>query len=337
MLNATSVSCDNAASVSAPMKGLLAAIVLAVACMAGQALAQQYPTRPVRVVVPFAPGGATDVIARLVGQKLMDTWGQPIVIDNRGGATGAIGSELVARAPPDGYTILMGTASTHSVAPAVNPKLNYKLEDYAPASLVATFPNMLVVHPSVPAKTVPEFIAVLKANPGKYNYASSGPGSSIHLAAELFKQMTGTEMAHVPYKGSGPAMIDLVAGRVQCMFDNMTTVWPYVQSGKLRALGVAGRERSPTAPDVPAIAETLRGYEANSWVGFFAPGGTPRAIVEKISADTRNAVHAREVAQKLLELGAVPAGGTPEEFTRFVKEDLQRWREVAKRARITLQ
>ena len=322
---------------SVSIKFLLASIVLLVVCATAPVLAQQYPARPVRVVVPFAPGGATDLIARLVGQKLMETWGQPIVIDNRGGATGAIGSEMVAHAPADGYTILMGTASTHSVAPAVNPKLTYKLDDYAPASLVATFPNMLVVHPSVPARTVPEFIALLKASPGKYNYASSGPGSSIHLAAELFKQMTGTEMTHVPYKGSGPAVVDLVAGRVQCMFDNMTTVWPYVQNGKLRALGVAGRERSATAPDVPAIAETLRGYEANSWVGFFAPTGSPRATVEKISADTRKAVHAPEVAQKLRELGAVPVGSTPEEFTRFVKEDLQRWRDVAKRARISLE
>ncbi len=319
------------------IKRLLAVAALTIVCAAAPAVAQQYPARPVRVVVPFAPGGATDLIARLVGQKLMEAWGQPVVIDNRGGATGAIGSEMVARSPADGYTILMGTASTHSVAPAVNAKLTYKLDDYAPASLVATFPNMLVVHPSVPAKSVPEFIALLKANPGKYNYASSGPGSSIHLAAELFKQMTGTEMTHVPYKGSGPAVIDLVAGRVHCMFDNMTTVWPYVQSGKLRALGVAGRERSPSAPDVPAIAETLRGFEANSWVGFFAPAGTPPGIVHKISADTRTAVHARDVAQKLHELGAVPVGSTPEEFTRFVREDLQRWRDVVKRARIVLE
>lgn len=312
-------------------------VALLLICTAANALAQQFPTRPVRVIVPFPPGGATDVIARLVGQKLNEAWGQVVVIDNRAGATGAIGSEIVARAQPDGYTILMGTASTHSVSPAVNPKLTYKLADYAPAALVATFPNMLVVHPSVPARTVPEFIALLKANPGKFNFASSGPGSSIHLSGELFKLMTGTNMTHVPYKGSAPAMNDLLTGRVQCMFDNMTTVWPHVQSGKLRALGVAGRERSPTAPDVPAIAETLRGFEANSWVGFFAPAGAPRDVVRKISVDTRTAVHARDVAQRLRDLGAIAAGSTADEFKRFVMEDTERWRDVAKRAKVVLE
>ena len=320
---------------SISLRTSLVSIALLFFCAVAQA--QQYPVRPVRVIVPFPPGGATDVIARLVGQKLYESWGQAVIIDNRAGATGAIGSEIVARAQADGYTILMGTASTHSVSPAVNAKLTYKLADYAPASLVATFPNMLVVHPSVPAKTVPEFIALLKANPGKYNFASSGPGSSIHLAGELFKLMSGTEMTHVPYKGSAPALNDLLTGRVQCMFDNMTTVWPQVQSGKLRALGVAGRERSATAPDVPAIAETLRGFEANSWVGFFAPAGTPRAVVDKIAADTRKAVNARDIAQKLHDLGAVPAGSSPEEFTRFVKEDTERWRGVVKRAKIVLE
>ena len=310
---------------------------LLLSCAVPHALAQEFPTRPVRVIVPFAPGGATDVIARLVAQKLSESWGRAVVIDNRAGATGAIGSELVARAQPDGYTILMGTASTHSVAPAVKPNLGYKLADYAPASLVATFPNMLVVHPSIPAKSVPEFIALLKANPGKYNFGSSGPGSSIHLAGELFKLMSGTEMTHVPYSGSAPALNDLLTGRVQCMFDNMTTVWPHVQSGKLRALGVAGRERSATAPDMPAIAETLRGFEANSWVGLLAPAGTPRAVVEKISVEARKAVRARDVAQKLQDLGAVPAGSAPEEFERFIKEDLERWRGVVKRAKIVLE
>jgi tripartite-type tricarboxylate transporter receptor subunit TctC len=312
-------------------------VALLVTCASLNAVAQEFPSRPVRVVVPFAPGGATDVIARLVAQKLGESWGRAVVIDNRAGATGAIGSELVARAQPDGYTILMGTASTHSVAPAVKAKLSYKLADYSPIALVATFPNMLVVHPSVPAKSVPEFIALLKANPGKYNFSSSGVGSSIHLAGELFKLMSGTEMTHVPYTGSAPAVNDLLTGRVQLMFDNMTTVWPHVQSGKLRALGVAGRQRSPTAPDVPAIAETLSGFEANSWVGFFAPSGTPRRVVEKISADTRKAVQTQDVAQKLHDLGAVPAGSSPEDFERFVKQDLERWRTVVVRAKIVVE
>jgi tripartite-type tricarboxylate transporter receptor subunit TctC len=202
---------------------------------------------------------------------------------------------------------------------------------------VGYVPNVLVIHPSIPARSVKELIAIARAQPNSLNYASSGVGSTQHLAGELFCLLAGVKLVHVPYKGSGPAVVDLVAGRVQCMFDNMTTVWPYVQSGKLRALGVAGRERSATAPDVPAIAETLRGYEANSWVGFFAPAGSPRATVQKISTDTRKAVNAPDVAQKLRELGAVPVGSTPEEFTRFVKDDLQRWRDVAKRARISLE
>lgn len=317
---------------------LLLGLGASIASAQSNAPAAAYPARAVRLIVPFPPGGATDVIARLVGQKLAEAWGQPVVIDNRAGATGAIGSELVARAAPDGYTLLMGTASTHSVAPAVNAKLPYNnLTDYVPVSLVATFPNMLVVHPSVAAKSVPEFIALLKANPGKYNFASSGPGSSIHLAGELFKLMSGTAMTHIPYKGSAPALNDLLAGQIHCIFDNMTTVWPHVQTGRLRALGVAGRERSPAAPDVPAIAETLPGFEANSWVGLFAPAGTTREIVQKISGEARRGVAARDVAQRLRELGAAGVGGAPEEFAGFVKKDTARWRDVVEKARIVLE
>lgn len=315
---------------------LLFAAALALAPSA-QVLSQQYPSKPVRWVIPFPPGGATDVIARMVAQKLTESWGQPVVVDNRAGATGAVGSEIVARAPADGYTILMGTATTHAVSPAVNPKLPYdNIRDYAPATLVATFPNMLVVHPSVPAKTIAEFVALLKSNPGKYNFASSGTGSSIHLAGELFKQMTGTQMTHVPYKGSSQALNDLLAGHVQIEFDNMTTVWPHVQTGKLRALGVAGLERSPTAPNVPAIAEVVPGFEANSWVGIFAPAGTPTEVVRKISADASRSVQLPELKQKLHDLGANAAGGSPEAFGAFVKKDTERWRQVVKAAGIVV-
>lgn len=313
-------------------------ILLAVAAASLAALVDaqptSYPSRPVRVVVAFPAGGATDTIARLVGQRLSESWRQPVLVDNRAGATGAVGSEHVAKSPGDGYTLLMGTASTHSVAPAVNPKLPYRLSDFAPVSLVATFPNMLVVHPSVPARTVSELIALLKANPGKLNFGSSGIASSVHLGGELFKMMTGTDMVHVPYKGSAPALNDLLAGQIQLMFDNMTTVWPHAQSGRLRALGVAGLERSPAAPDVPAIAETLPGFEANSWVGFFTPAGTPPDIVRAIAAETRKAVSVPEVSQKLRELGAQPVGGTPEEFAAFVRRDTERWRKVAAAANV---
>src|SRR3972149_2081841 len=317
---------------------LLLGLGASIASAQSNAPTAAYPARAVRLIVPFPPGGATDVIARLVGQKLAEAWSQPVVIDNRAGATGAIGSELVARAAPDGYTLLMGTASTHSVAPAVNARLPYNnLTDYVPVSLVATFPNMLVVHPSVPAKSVPEFIALLKANPGKYNFASSGPGSSIHLAGELFKLMSGTAMTHIPYKGSAPALNDLLAGQIHCIFDNMTTVWPHVQTGRLRALGVAGRERSPVAPDVPAIAETLPGFEANSWVGLFAPAGTARDIVQKISRDAHRAIAVREIAQRLRELGAAGVGSAPEDVEGLVTKQTVCRRLGVEMARIVLE
>ncbi|MBN9411955.1 MAG: tripartite tricarboxylate transporter substrate binding protein [Burkholderiales bacterium] len=293
------------------------------------ALAQErFPARPVTLVVPFAAGGATDVIARLIGQKLGERWGQPVVIDNRAGATGAIGSTFVARAPADGYTLLMATASTHSVAPAVNPKLPYGMKDFSPVSLVATFPNMLVVHPSVPARNMAEFIALLKAEPDRYNYASTGAGGSVHLAAELFKIATRTQMVHVPFKGSGAALSELLSGRVQVAFDNIPAVWPQVRQGKLRALAVTGLERSPAAPDVPTVADTVPGFEATTWVGLVAPAGLPPAIVAKIAADTREVAQLPEVRRMLLDQGASAVGGNPEQFGRFVAEDTDKWRKV---------
>jgi tripartite-type tricarboxylate transporter receptor subunit TctC len=293
------------------------------------ALAQErFPARPVTLVVPFAAGGATDVIARLIGQKLGERWGQPVVIDNRAGATGAIGSTFVARAPADGYTLLMATASTHSVAPAVNPKLPYGMKDFSPVSLVATFPNMLVVHPSVPARNMAEFIALLKAEPDRYNYASTGAGGSVHLAAELFKIATRTQMVHVPFKGSGAALSELLSGRVQVAFDNIPAVWPQVRQGKLRALAVTGLERSPAAPDVPTVADTVPGFEATTWVGLVAPAGLPPAIAAKIAADTREVAQLPEVRRLLLDQGASAVGGNPEQFGRFVAEDTDKWRKV---------
>ncbi len=293
------------------------------------ALAQErFPARPVTLVVPFAAGGATDVIARLIGQKLGERWGQPVVIDNRAGATGAIGSTFVARAPADGYTLLMATASTHSVAPAVNPKLPYGMKDFSPVSLVATFPNMLVVHPSVPARNMAEFIALLKAEPDRYNYASTGAGGSVHLAAELFKIATRTQMVHVPFKGSGAALSELLSGRVQVAFDNIPAVWPQVRQGKLRALAVTGLERSPAAPDVPTVADTVPGFEATTWVGLVAPAGLPPAIAAKIAADTREVAQLPEVRRMLLDQGASAVGGNPEQFGRFVAEDTDKWRKV---------
>ena len=251
---------------------------------------QQYPSRQIELVVPFPAGGGADVSARMVAQIAGDSLGQPVVVQNKGGATGAIGSEYVARATPDGYTLLLATGSTHAVLPAYRTDLPYDtVTSFAPATLVAIIPNMLVVNPKkVPVASVAELIKYLKDNPGKLNFASSGPGSSIHFAGELFKLMTRTEMTHVSYRGSAPALNDLLAGSVDLIFDNMPVVWPQVQQGNLRALGVASLERTPLAPQVPAIAETLPGFEAVSWVGIVAPAGTPAAIVDKISAGLRS-------------------------------------------------
>ncbi len=302
-------------------------MALAAGCVFAQSSRADYPIRAVRIVVPFTPGGATDVIARMVGQKLQEAWGQSVVIDNRAGATGAIGSEIVAKSAPDGYTLLMGTTSTHSVLMAVK-KLPYTPADFTPVTSVATFPNMLVVHPSVPARNLDEFIALLKANPGKYYFGSSGNGSSIHLSAELFKQMTGTRMTHVPYKGSSQALSDLLAGVIQVEFDNMTTVWPAVKAGKLRALGVTTLQRLPIAPDIPAVAETLKGFEAIIWVGFYGPANLPPDVAQKIAADTRRAAHLPDVAKKLDDLGAAPVGSSPAEFAAYWKSDLEKWANV---------
>ncbi len=310
------------------------------ACLAPAAAYAQsavFPDKPVQLVVPFAPGGATDSLARLVGQKLSERWGQPVVIDNRSGATGAIGSQAVARARPDGYTLLLGTASTHSVAPAVNPRLPYQLKEFAPISLIATFPNLLVVHPSLPATTVPELIKLLKANPGKYNFGSTGTGGSVHLTGELFKIATGTDMVHVPFKGSGPAVTELLSGRVEIAFDNIPPMLPYVQSGRLRALAVTGNTRLSLLPNIPTVAETIPGFEAGIWVGFFAPAGTPPEVVNKIAADVAAVMQQPDIKKTLFEQGSTAVGNTPAEFGKFVASEVEKWRRVVKTAGVVVE
>src|SRR5216684_1543508 len=296
------------------------------------ASAQDYPARPIELVVPFPPGGGADVSARMVAQIAGESLGQPIVVQNKAGATGAIGSEYVARAMPDGYTLLLATGSTHAVLPAYRTDLPYDtVTSFAPATLVAIIPNMLVVNPKkVPVASVAELIKYLKDNPGKLNFASSGPGSSLHFAGELFKLMTRTQMTHVPYRGSAPALNDLLAGSVDLIFDNMPVVWPQVQQGNLKALGVATRERTPLAPEVPAIAETLPGFEAVSWIGVVAPAGTPPAIVEKISAEFGAAALRPDVVARFRELGYTPARNTPAEFAQFIRDDRAKWQRVAR-------
>ena len=296
-----------------------------------------FPQHPIKLIVPFPPAGATDAMSRLLAQKLTEMWNQPVVVENKAGATGAVGSVFVAKAPADGYTLLMGTGTTHSVAPAINPNLPYNnIKDFSPVSLVATFPNLLVVHPSLPVKTVAELITYLKANPGKINFSSTGNGGSVHLAAELFKQSTKTEMTHIPYKGSGEAINDLLSGQVQLTIDNISTVLPHVQTGKLRALGVSSLERSPMAPEIPSISESIPGFEANTWVGLFAPSGTPTQIVQKISTDSQLALKQTAIVQKFRTMGAVSTGNQPEQFSSFIKKDMDRWKNLVQSAGLKL-
>jgi tripartite-type tricarboxylate transporter receptor subunit TctC len=300
--------------------------------VAGDAFAQGYPAKPIRIVVPFTPGGTTDVLARAIGQKLTASWTQPVVVDNRPGAAGNIGSEVVAKAAPDGYTLLMGTVSTHGINPGLYSKLPYDpVKDFAPVTLVAKVPNILVLHPSVPASSVTELIAHAKAKPGQLNFASSGNGTSIHLSGELFKTMAGVQMTHVPYKGSAPALTDLLGGQVSLMFDNMPTALPHVKAGRLKALAVTSAKRSPAIPQLPTMAEAgLPGFEATSWFGVLAPAATPKEIVGKLNGEIVRILKTPEVRAQLSGQGAEPVGDTPEEFAAHIKAEMAKWAKVVK-------
>jgi tripartite-type tricarboxylate transporter receptor subunit TctC len=303
-----------------------------------QAQAAWQPKANVKVIVPFAAGGATDVLARIVGERLAQVWGHPVIIENISGATGAVGAAQVARATPDGLTLFVGTGSVNSALPSVKSDLNFDtLRDFKAVSLLATFPNVLVVSPSFPAKTVPELIAVLKARKGGINFASSGFGSSIHLAGELFKLQTGTEMTHVPYRGSAPALTDLLAGHVDLMFDNLTNVMPHIEAGKIKALGVAGAKRTPYLPDVPAISEFVPNFEATTWVGFLAPAKTPDDIVQQIAMDCAEVLRDAAIIDRIKKLAAEPVGGTPAQFATFLKADVERWKKVVKDANLKVE
>jgi len=307
-----------------------AVTIAAVALSAGAQTSSSYPTKPIRLVVPFPPGGATDIMARAVAQKLTDAWGQSVIVDNRPGAGGNIGSELVAKAAPDGYTLEMGTVGTHAINPSLYAKMPYDhVKDFVPVILVAGVPNVLVVNPSVPAKSVQELIAYAKANPGRLNFASSGSGTSIHLSGELFKLMAGVQMTHVPYKGSAPALQDLLGGQVQLMFDNLPPSLPQIKAGKLRALAVTTAARAPALPDVPTIAESgLPGFEASSWFGVLAPAGTPPAIVTRLNTEIAAWLATPEAREKMVAVGAVIAGGTPEDFARHIATETAKWAKV---------
>jgi tripartite-type tricarboxylate transporter receptor subunit TctC len=282
--------------------------------------------------VPFPAGGATDILAREVAKHLTDAWGQSVVVDNRPGAGGNIGSELVAKAAPDGYTLEMGTVGTHAINASLYSKMPYDhVKDFVPVILVAGVPNVLEVNPALPVNSVQELIAYAKANPGKLNFASSGSGTSIHLSGELFKVMAGVQMTHVPYKGSAPALQDLIGGQVQLMFDNLPPSLPQIKAGKLRALAVTSAGRAPALPDTPTVAEAgLPGFEASSWFGVLAPAGTPPEIVNKLNAEIAKWLASPGAKEKLANVGANIAGGTPEDFARHIQAETAKWAKVVK-------
>jgi len=303
---------------------LLCAFTFSAAC------AQPYPVKPVRLVVTYTAGGPADIAARALAQKLAEMWGQQVVVDNRAGAGGIIGTELVAKAAPDGYTLLHGTAAGLIINPLLVKKVPYDtFRDFAPVSMVVIVPQLLVTHPALPATTLKELIALAKARPGALNYASVGIGSPNHLGMELLKSMAGIDMVHVPYKGATPAMADLIAGQVQLAFNGMASVLPQIASGKMKAIAIGSARRSPAAPDVPTVAEAgLPGFEYVAWNGNFAPAGTPAALVNRLSADIRKALAAPDVVQRLASLGSEPGGNTPAEFAAYVKADHARWARV---------
>ncbi len=304
-------------------------------CLLGAANAQDYPTKPIKFVVPYPPGGGTDVVARIVNEPLATALGQPIVIDNRGGAAGNLGTDIVAKAPADGYTILF-TLSSHTINPKLYEKLPFDVErDFVPVSLVALIPQIVVVNPSVPITNVKELIAYAKANPGKLNYASVGIGSPAHVAGELFKLKTGVDMVHVPYKGGGPAITDTIGGQVQLAIVSMPAALQHVKSGRLRAIAVASAKRSASAPDVPTIAEAgVPDYAVESWYGALAPARTPPAIVAKLNAAFVKVLENPQVKERLFAQGAEAASSSQAEFDRIIKEELAKWELVIKTAGI---
>jgi tripartite-type tricarboxylate transporter receptor subunit TctC len=305
----------------------LVALIALVTSLAGLAAqAQTYPDRTVRLIIPFPAGGATDVIGRLVTDRLSSLWKQPVVVENVSGAAGAIGTAQGAKATPDGYTLTMGTGTTTTLLPHLRSNLTFDaMRDFEAVSLLCTFPNILVVRNEIPARNVQELIAYARANPGKLSYASSGYGASPHLAAEWFKLITRTDILHVPFTGSAPALPAMLGGHVDMMFDTMPSIWPQVQSGKLRALGVTTAERIPFIPDLPAIAETLPGYDVSSWLGILVPAGTPEKIKSKISTDLQQIVQDKIIAQKFQDLGAIAKGTTAAEFAAFMRRDYDKW------------
>ena len=305
-------------------------ILLSLAALGAQA--QPYPSKPIRYIVPFAPGGTTDILGRMVAAGLSSSLGQPVVVENKPGQAGSIGAAELARAAPDGYTIGGGTISSHAINATLYPKLPYDpLKDFAPITMLATLPNMLVVHPSLNVSSVQELVAALKANPNRYSFGSAGNGTSQHISGELFKIMTGTQMQHVPYKGSGPMIPDLLAGTIQLSFENITTAYPQVKAGKLKALAVTSSRRSFVAPEVPTLAEAgLAGYDISSWQAMYAPAGTPREIVARLHAETVRTLRLPENQKRLADLGLDAGGMPPDELLALMRSDIPRLGKVVR-------
>jgi tripartite-type tricarboxylate transporter receptor subunit TctC len=315
------------------------AAVIAMLCFAGLACAQAYPSRPVKVIVPWTPGQATDIAARVVAQKLQDAFGQAFVIDNKPGAGGAIGSDAVAKSAPDGYTLLAASSGPLSIMPNLQKVPYDPLTDLAPISLVAATPFALVVHPSFPANNAKEFIALVKANPGKYTFSSSGTGATAHLFTELFNSMAGIEARHVPYKGSSPAITDILNGQITYTVETVAATVGHIKSGRLKTFGVSTARRTGAMPDVPPLAETagLPGYDVAAWIGYAAPGGTPREILVRISTEIQRALRSEELKERMVNVGLDPVSSTPDEMAAFMRREQDRYATIIRNANIRIE
>ncbi len=319
------------------IKQLVHVAIGALALAALQAFAQSYPNKPIKIVVGAAAGGPTDIVARMLGERMARSMGAPVIVENRGGGGGVIASELVARAEPDGYTLLMGSISTHGINPSLYKKLNYDaIKDFAPISQTVSYPMLLVVNPQVPAKSVPEFIDYAKKNGSKITRGSAGNGTSMHLAGELFNSAAGTQMLHVPFKGSAPAVMALLAGQIDVDFESIPVALPHVQSGKLRAIGVTSAQRLPTLPQLPAIAEFVPGYEFAGWLGLLAPARTPPAIIDRLHVETVKALEDPELKKSFQDQLLVPVGSSPVEFRDFIRSEIGKLAAVVKSSGATV-
>ncbi len=321
------------------MKRRTTLLAAAASTLAPQAWAQSaYPSKPIRLIVPFPAGGATDILARALSQKLGEKLGQSLVVDNRPGAGGTIGADAAAKASPDGYTLLLATPSTHSIGPVVNPKIPYNAQtDFTPIGYVASVPNIVLVPQSSPAKTIKEFIELAKKNPGKLNYASSGNGTIVHLTTELFKAQSGTFIVHIPYRGTALAIPDLVSGKLDLLIDSLVSGMPHVKDGKLRALGITSAKRSSLAPELPTVAEVLPGFESSTWFGLYGPKALPADVVARVNAAMNAALADADVKERFARLGAEPTGGSAQAFDQVVRAETERWRKIITERQLSTQ